>query len=129
GIGIALMPPADDADPAVDEILAGLAVRNLVENAINHSPDGGLVTVRWDASRLEVVDAGDGMKEEEIGRAAERFFRGANRTSVGSGLGLTIVELCARRMDAELVLANLAPRGFSAMLRFGGRNLEPERKP
>ncbi len=129
GIGITLMPPVGDAGPAVDETLAVLAVRNLIENAVNHSPDGGMVTVRWDASRLEVVDAGDGMREEEIGRAAERFFRGANRTAVGSGLGLTIVELCARRMNAELVLANLPPHGFSATLRFDGRNPEADPKP
>ncbi|HDZ74930.1 MAG TPA: two-component sensor histidine kinase [Aurantimonas coralicida] len=101
------------------EILLALAVRNLVENAVNHSPQGGAVVLRWSPENAIVVeDEGAGMPPGEIERATDRFFRGANRSPVGSGLGLSIAKLCAEKLGGELELTNRAPRGFRAALRL-----------
>jgi signal transduction histidine kinase len=66
-------------------------LKNLVENAIQHSPPGGTVTVAVDATGLSVKDQGSGIASEHIPHLFKRFWRGP-RESVhgGAGLGLSI---------------------------------------
>ncbi|CAN5153190.1 hypothetical protein BH18ACT5_BH18ACT5_06680 [soil metagenome] len=76
----------------------GLAVRNLLDNAIRHTPAEGTVTARVrrvgsDAS-VEVVDTGEGISSRNLPRIFERFFRAdsaRSRATGGTGLGLAIV--------------------------------------
>lgn len=97
-----------------------LALRNLVENAILHSPDDGSVRCRIATSGNEVIivveDEGPGMSEAELPRATERFFRGRNKAETGSGLGLSIAELAMTRIGGTLSLVNREPRGLSASM-------------
>jgi signal transduction histidine kinase len=68
------------------------AVRNLVENAVVHSPPGAEVTVAVHGDgRISVTDHGPGVAQEDRGRIFERFWRGAGARSPGAGLGLSIV--------------------------------------
>jgi two-component system sensor histidine kinase PrrB len=71
-----------------------LLVDNLVENAVRHG--GSHVDVRLDRRQdhsllLTVDDDGPGIPEADRGRVFERFVRGGNSTSPGSGLGLALV--------------------------------------
>jgi heavy metal sensor kinase len=73
------------------------AVRNLVENAIRHSPVGGTVRVRCTVGEatatIEVRDEGPGIPAELRTRIFDRFFRAdpsRRRSTGGSGLGLAI---------------------------------------
>lgn len=110
---------------AANEHLLSLAFRNLVENAINYSPEKATVRVRLSpGSEIVVEDEGPGMLPEEICKATERFFRGTGRSPIGSGLGLSIAQFCADRLGAKLVLQNRMPRGFAASIRFGGHAVE-----
>jgi two-component system sensor histidine kinase QseC len=99
-----------------------LVVRNLHENAVQHSPGGGYV--RWFLEKSEVTpmivveDEGPGIPEDELERASDRFFRGRHRSPVGSGLGLAIVEEALKQANACFVLRNRHERqglraGFS----------------
>ncbi|MFK4037073.1 DUF4153 domain-containing protein [Nonomuraea wenchangensis] len=92
------------------EVPAGLVVRadpdllaqvlaNLLDNAVRHSPPGGVVTVSGTAHgagvRVAVADHGPGIPEAERGRVFERFSRldsGRAADSGGAGLGLAIVK-------------------------------------
>ena len=100
--------PIVDADPQrIAQVL-----RNLIDNAIKYSPDGGLIVVRGEAWPLEAVvsvsDQGVGIAPEHLNRLFEKYFRiesGLVRHVVGSGLGLpiahTIVESHNGRIWAE----------------------------
>lgn len=91
-----------EVEPSVEvrgrsEDLAVL-VRNLLDNAVAHTPDGGAVTVRLrardDTAVLEVADTGRGIPAKDLPRIFERFYRvdaARARTHGGTGLGLAIV--------------------------------------
>ena len=69
------------------------AVRNLVENALRHSPPGGIVEVAvGPGGRLTVRDHGKGVPDADKGAVFERFWRGDRSAAVGAGLGLGIVQ-------------------------------------
>ena len=77
--------------------------RNLLENAVAHSPEGGTVRVRGDvrADRVHVAveDGGEGVPKEDRERIFEPFFRSAwskSRATGGSGLGLGIAREIAK---------------------------------
>ena len=100
--------PIVDADPhRIEQVL-----RNLLDNAVKYSPQGGLVVVRGEVRGDEVVvsvaDQGRGIAPQHLNRLFEKFFRvesGLGRHVVGSGLGLpiahTIVESHGGRIWAE----------------------------
>lgn len=69
------------------------AVRNLVENALRHSPAGAVVEVRTGPGRrLSVRDHGPGVDDADKEVIFERFWRGDRSGPVGAGLGLGIVQ-------------------------------------
>jgi two-component system, OmpR family, sensor histidine kinase QseC len=116
------LPAADrEADVIVDPILQSLvvvsnrdalalAIRNLHENAVRHMPKRG--AIRWSSETVEVgtvvfvEDAGPGIPDEELDLVTNRFFRGRNKSALGSGLGLSIVALALRVGGARLRLRN-----------------------
>lgn len=102
----------------IPEAMLAIAVRNLAENAILHTPPGGRVriTLRPDRS-IHVVDEGAGIPEAELERVTERFFR-ASHVTPGSGLGLAIVAAIARRYGARLLIENRTSGGLHAALVF-----------
>lgn len=87
----------DAAKVVVDGDAAALdgLVRNLVDNAVRYTPDGGRVAVQLaDAAggaRLVVEDSGPGIAPEARERVFERFHRELGTGVEGSGLGLSIV--------------------------------------
>jgi len=81
------------------------AVRNIVENAIAHSPPGGEISISTHVDgRIEVADRGPGIPAEERPRIFDRFWRGKSAVSHGAGLGLAIVQeiMKAHRGTVEL---------------------------
>jgi signal transduction histidine kinase len=71
----------------------GDAIRNLVENAIGHSPREAEVTVSvMPGGRVSVVDQGPGIAKEDRDKIFQRFWRGKGVASGGAGLGLAIVK-------------------------------------
>ena len=76
-----------------------MAIHNLIENAINYSPEGTTVsiTTKIDGGIVDisVTDQGIGIPESEIERIFERFYRvdpARSRETGGTGLGLSIVK-------------------------------------
>ncbi len=84
-------------------------VKNLVDNAIRHSPQGGRVDLSVATekgfARLQVKDSGPGIPLDERKRVFDPFYRVLGEGSSGSGLGLSIVKAVADRMGARVDLA------------------------
>ena len=101
----------------------GLALRNLVENALVHGAGGSVIRVSCAGTRatasLTVIDDGPGVAAAELPSLIKRFARGSGAAESGAGLGLSIVDTLARRMGARLVLISPpegSRNGFEARL-------------
>ena len=81
--------------------------KNLIDNAIKYTPEGGKVTARTlatDFAIVEIEDAGIGIPENERDRVFERFYRCLGSGAAGSGLGLAIVREIADLHRASVLL-------------------------
>ncbi|MBN1200427.1 MAG: hypothetical protein JXJ20_01100 [Anaerolineae bacterium] len=81
----------------LDSTQLAQALRKLVENALQYTPDGGTITVRAEEVdgklKVSVIDTGIGMSKEEQARIGELFWRADSelvRSFKGHGLGLPI---------------------------------------
>lgn len=104
-----------------------LIVRNLVDNAIKYSPEGGVVRVslkqQREALELCVEDSGPGVPESEREKIFERFYRMPNATVAGSGLGLAIVQRIAELLHATIEADRSETLGgLSVRVRFALNN-------
>lgn len=85
-----------------------ILIRNLIDNAIRYSQEGGMVRVilarDQDYTTLSVQDDGPGIPSELHGRVFERFFRVLGNKSPGSGLGLAIVQQICKLHQADIEL-------------------------
>jgi signal transduction histidine kinase len=91
-------------------------MRDLLDNAIRYSPEGGQVTVAvsqsGDMGRVCVHDEGLGVSEEEREHLFEAFYRGPSaryRNLSGLGLGLFVSSAIVERLGGRLWLATSAP--------------------
>jgi two-component system sensor histidine kinase QseC len=91
------------------ELLLGVLLRNLVDNALRYGPKGGEVLVTLSAAdgtaTLQVDDAGPGLAEDDRARLGERFFRVPGQAASGSGLGWSIVPRVAALHGATVTAA------------------------
>ncbi|MCW7538958.1 sensor histidine kinase N-terminal domain-containing protein [Aquabacterium sp. A7-Y] len=107
-------------------------IRNLVDNAILYTPEGGTVTVRvvhdpfGQVSVLQVEDSGPGIPEGERELVFQPFYRALGTDVDGSGLGLAIVREIAQQHTAEVSIEDVrsgplppdAGRGTRVTVRF-----------
>jgi two-component system sensor histidine kinase TctE len=97
------------------------AMKNLVENALKFTPEGGTITTSARAYPpvFSVADSGPGIPEAELPLIFQRFHRAPeSSTTEGSGLGLAIVQEVARRHGAVVTVGTSPLGGALFELRF-----------
>jgi signal transduction histidine kinase len=99
--------------------MLGRAIRNLAENAINHTAPG--TTVEFfigEDGTVSVLDQGPGVAEDERNLIFQRFWRRDRRKAGSTGLGLSIVQRIAELHSATITLENRRPSGARFSLKF-----------
>jgi signal transduction histidine kinase len=95
------------------------AIRNLVENAIIHTPPGTAVEVTvTPEGGVTVRDAGTGIPREQRDLIFQRFWRGDRSRAGGTGLGLAIVARVVRAHGGHIAVADAHPRGAAFTIRL-----------
>lgn len=94
------------------------AFSNLMTNAINYTPTGGTIKVRWGTEGgkavFSVKDNGLGIAPQHLNRLTERFYRVDNdrsREGGGTGLGLAIVKHVLQRHGGEFEINSRIGKG------------------
>jgi signal transduction histidine kinase len=95
-----------------------IAISNLIENALNHSPPGTAVRIRVKSDRsVEVCDSGPGVPAEIREKVFERFWRGES-SAEGAGLGLSIVRRIMHALNGIVSVTDAPEGGAQFTLQF-----------
>jgi signal transduction histidine kinase len=97
----------------------------LVDNACRYTPAGGRIVIGLtaDGARaiLSIADSGVGIPSDELGRVADRFYRGSNighLSPSGTGLGLHIAKAIIEAHGGEIEIASERDRGTCVTVRL-----------
>jgi len=110
------VPPPPTPWVRGNPVLLRELVRNLVDNALQYTPERGTVTVRvmqdpyGQVVVLQVEDSGPGIAPAEREQVFHPFYRALGTNVDGSGLGLAIVREIASRHGVEVTLEDAQPR-------------------
>ncbi|MGP7960135.1 sensor histidine kinase [Sanguibacter sp. A247] len=125
---------AGDLDAAVygDHNLLVTALRNLLDNAVNYSPDGSSVSVgvrrALDFVEISVVDQGVGIARDVQDRIFERFYRvdpARSRETGGTGLGLSIVKHVVADHGGEMTIWSQPGQGSTFTMKIPAAHIAP----
>jgi signal transduction histidine kinase len=109
----------------VDEGRLEQIVRNLLRNAIRHTPPGGVVVLsaaaETEAIIVQVKDTGEGIAPADLPHIFERFYRAQSareRDSGGAGIGLALVKELAEAMGGSVSAASTPGQGACVSVRL-----------
>lgn len=102
--------------------LLRLALRNVIENALQYAPRHSAVriigTQTVTGTAIAVCDSGTGIDEKDEQRLMARFQRGSSANALGSGLGLSIVEMAVTKLGGRISFQRQT--GFCVCLELSG---------
>ncbi|MES2504311.1 MAG: ATP-binding protein [Myxococcota bacterium] len=99
----------------VDVALCEQAVTNILLNACQYTPEGGLIridirTIESDV-QIAVLDQGPGVPTEYLGRVFDKFYRYPGSKGQGAGIGLAIAKGVVRAHEGKIMVANVKNAG------------------
>lgn len=115
--GVALVITGTASDACADQVHLSLALRNVVENAIDAAPRDTAVTIKLSGDLIEVHDDGRGISSDDLPFVTDRFFTG--KEGKGTGLGLAIAEAALNRIGWRLDIPVSARSGQNVRLSRG----------
>lgn len=103
----------------IDVERIGLAISNLIDNALKYTPEKGTISVTIGKQddkfiKISISDSGIGIPAQDLGKIFTKFFRGSNVKQVetdGSGLGLFIVKNIVKNHGGDIFVSSEVDRG------------------
>lgn len=101
-----------------DELKLTQVIYNLINNAITYTGDDKTITIRQtvvnDSVKIEIIDTGEGINDEEIQYIWDRYYKAKGnhkRAKIGTGLGLAIVKNILQLHNADFGVKNNEEKG------------------
>lgn len=108
---------AIDLTMEIDETMMAIAITNLIENALKYSQDS--VTIKITKKKLSVIDFGIGIKEKDISKITDKFYRVSNNGWNNSmGVGLSLVSNIIKMHDFKLDIQSVENEGSTFSIVF-----------
>lgn len=105
-----------------DLLWSAQALGNVLKNCVEHTPEGGTITVTGTENQLytqiTVGDTGPGIAPQELPHVFERFYRGSARAQHGFGIGLALAKLILERQNGTIRAGNADTGGALFELRY-----------
>nr|WP_202539230.1 HAMP domain-containing sensor histidine kinase [Streptomyces sp. SID8379] len=120
--GVRLVADCPAATGWADPVALSSALDAVVDNALKFTPQGQevrvTVTANGQSTAVEVADRGPGLREEELARIGDRFWRSGQHQNIkGSGLGLSISRALLTAGGGSIAYAHHEPHGLKVTLR------------
>jgi signal transduction histidine kinase len=114
---------ADDITLHADDDLVLQLLLNLLDNAIRHTPVGGLISTGWREGdqfvEIWVADTGTGVAPEHLDKIFDRFYRvDSARRGGGAGLGLSICKWIAETHGGSISADSTPGQGTTVTVRL-----------
>ena len=97
-------------------------LNNLLSNAFKYTPQGGAVSIQVDYTEnnftIEISDTGKGIKQEEVSRIFDRFYRIEGTETKGSGIGLALTKELVDLHNGQINVHSKKGRGTSFKIRL-----------
>jgi CHASE2 domain-containing sensor protein len=117
--------PDEMSQVMIDRDLTKQSIINLVENAIKYSTLGKSVIIKLieetEQIRIDIIDQGTGIKEKDICRVFEKFYRATSDDTEdikGSGLGLTFVKEAIEAQGGKVSVESIFGKGSKFSIKF-----------
>lgn len=105
-----------------DESWTVEAVSNIVKNCLEHTNDGGKITIASESTnlynKLTISDNGCGIAEEDLPHIFERFYHGKNSSKDSVGIGLALAKTVFEKENASVTVESEQGRGSVFEIRF-----------
>lgn len=120
--GVSLKKEMGDAALTGDAEWLTEAFSNIVKNCMEHTPEGGSITIEAVENALftEIVisDTGTGFTPEDLPHIFERFYKGKNSSSESVGIGLALCRTIITGLDGTIKAENGKDGGARFVIRF-----------
>ncbi|MGM9520929.1 MAG: sensor histidine kinase [Oscillospiraceae bacterium] len=112
----------EDAAFSGDMAWTAEAVGNIIKNCMEHTPEGGTITVSSAANAIytEIVisDTGPGFSQDDLPHIFERFYRGTGASEQSIGIGLALSRMIILRQGGVIKAENRFGGGARFIIRF-----------
>ncbi len=119
---IKLQITANDAGLTGDMDWLAEAVGNIVKNCMEHTPEGGQISINAEENAIYTVltieDTGKGFDKNDIAHIFERFYKGKNSGSESVGIGLALCRTIITCLDGTIKAENGKNGGARFEIRF-----------
>lgn len=128
-VGLAVETEGTASRVAADRRRMAQVLRNLLENALAHTPEGGTVTARITEEQglvvMSVADTGPGIAAKDLPFVFERFYRANESAEGGSGIGLTIARRLVQAHGGTLDARSAPGEGTEMIARLPAARIDP----